>query len=128
MGCCASSSGEDKPKKSGRYAYESNDGPASDRDNRPVQYSPPIASVTAPNGRSRHDPASSHTSVTHVLVALYDYDARTQEDLSFRKGERLELINRPDGEWWEARSLTTNQRGFIPSNYVAEERTINAEE
>ena len=84
--------------------------------------------MTASNGHTRHDRADSQASVTHVLVALYDYDARTQEDLSFRKGERLELINRPDGEWWEARSLTTNQRGFIPSNYVAEERTINAEE
>jgi len=128
MGCCASSSGEGKPRKSDRYAYDSNDGLASDRDNRPVHYSPPIASVTASNGHSRHDRVTSQVSVIHVLVALYDYDARTQEDLSFRKGERLELINRPDGEWWEARSLTTNQRGFIPSNYVAEERTINAEE
>jgi len=124
MGCCASSPGEGKPRKSDRYAYESNDGPASDR---PIQYSPPIASApTHTNGISGS--ANPHPSVTHVLVALYDYDARTQEDLSFRKGERLELINRPDGEWWEARSLTTNQRGFIPSNYVAEERTINAEE
>lgn len=28
-----------------------------------------------------------------VFVALYDYDARTDEDLSFRKGEHLEILN-----------------------------------
>ena len=76
-----------------------------------------------------HSRISSQTGhPTNILVALYDYNACTAEDLSFSKGERLELINRPVGEWWEARLLSTNQQGFIPSNYVAEERTINAEE
>lgn len=28
-----------------------------------------------------------------IFVALYDYDARTDEDLSFRKGEHLEIMN-----------------------------------
>lgn len=33
----------------------------------------------------------SHTSV--LFVALYDYEARTEEDLSFKKGDILEIIN-----------------------------------
>lgn len=32
-------------------------------------------------------------SNTKIFVALYDYDARTDEDLSFRKGEHLEILN-----------------------------------
>ena len=28
-----------------------------------------------------------------IFVALYDYDARTDEDLSFKKGEHLYIIN-----------------------------------
>lgn len=32
-------------------------------------------------------------SSAKIFVALYDYDARTDEDLSFRKGEHLEIIN-----------------------------------
>lgn len=28
-----------------------------------------------------------------LFVALYDYDARTDEDLSFKKGEHLEILN-----------------------------------
>ena len=139
MGCCSSSNSD---SKSSKHAYDTKDGVTNGSggmDNRQVHYSPPAAnfqqhqaSHQATNGHSYHSRVNSHTASVghpgHVLVALYDYDARTAEDLSFSKGERLELINRPDGEWWEARSLSTNQRGFIPSNYVAEERTINAEE
>lgn len=32
-------------------------------------------------------------SAAKIFVALYDYDARTDEDLSFRKGEHLEILN-----------------------------------
>lgn len=28
-----------------------------------------------------------------LFVALYDYEARTEDDLSFRKGERFQIIN-----------------------------------
>lgn len=130
MGCCSSSESKSKPSK---YAYDTNDDVKSGSavNNRPVHYSPPSGNVLPSNSNGHsHARINSHppASASHILVALYDYEARTAEDLSFSKGERLELINRPDGEWWEARSLSTNQRGFIPSNYVAEERTINAEE
>ena len=38
-----------------------------------------------------------------VFVALYDYEARTDEDLSFKKGDHLEIINDTQGDWWFAR-------------------------
>ena len=61
-------------------------------------------------------------------VALYDYDARSDDDLSFRKGETLEILNSKDGDWWFARSPVTGKEGYLPSNYVAEQRTVEAEE
>ena len=33
-----------------------------------------------------------------------------------------------EGDWWEARSLTTGGTGYIPSNYVAPVDSIQAEE
>ncbi|XP_078279432.1 tyrosine-protein kinase Fgr isoform X4 [Rhinoraja longicauda] len=63
-----------------------------------------------------------------LFVALYDYDARTEDDLTFRKGEKFHIINSSEGDWWEARSLTTGQTGYIPSNYVAPVDSIQAEE
>lgn len=62
-----------------------------------------------------------------VFVALYDYDARTDEDLSFRKGEQLEIINDTQGDWWYARSKSTKKEGYIPSNYVAKLKSLESE-
>lgn len=28
-----------------------------------------------------------------TFVALYDYESRTETDLSFKKGERLQIVN-----------------------------------
>ncbi len=62
-----------------------------------------------------------------MFVALYDYDARTDEDLSFKKGEHLEILNDTQGDWWFARSRATKLEGYIPSNYVAKLKSIEAE-
>ncbi|KAE8279773.1 Tyrosine-protein kinase yes [Larimichthys crocea] len=62
------------------------------------------------------------------FVALYDYEARTSDDLSFKKGDRFQIINNTEGDWWEARSINTGRKGYIPSNYVAPADSIQAEE
>ena len=66
------------------------------------------------------------TSVCPEFIALFNYDKRTSEDLSFQKGECLEILIQ-DGDWWLARSLDTDLEGYIPRNYVAE-KTIQDEE
>ncbi|KAL8600799.1 Tyrosine-protein kinase Src42A [Nucella lapillus] len=66
-------------------------------------------------------------SSTKIFVALYDYDARTDEDLSFRKGEILEIINDTQGDWWYARSKSSKAEGYIPSNYVASVKSLESE-
>ncbi|CAI5690554.1 tyrosine-protein kinase Fgr isoform X3 [Oreochromis niloticus] len=63
-----------------------------------------------------------------LFIALYDYDARTEDDLTFQKGEKFQIINNTEGDWWEARSLDTGHSGYIPSNYVAPVDSIQAEE
>ncbi|RXN26264.1 tyrosine- kinase Fyn isoform X1 [Labeo rohita] len=72
-------------------------------------------------------PANITGGVT-LFIALYDYDARTEDDLSFQKGEKFHIINNTEGDWWEARSLDTGNSGYIPSNYVAPVDSIQAEE
>ncbi|KAB1268851.1 Tyrosine-protein kinase Fgr [Camelus dromedarius] len=69
----------------------------------------------------------SGTGVT-LFIALYDYEARTEDDLTFTKGEKFHILNNTEGDWWEARSLSSGQTGYIPSNYVAPVDSIQAEE
>ncbi|NXP00516.1 YRK kinase, partial [Certhia brachydactyla] len=63
-----------------------------------------------------------------LFIALYDYEARTEDDLTFQKGEKFHIINNTEGDWWEARSLSSGAMGYIPSNYVAPVDSIQAEE
>ena len=62
-----------------------------------------------------------------LFDALYDYEARTPEDLRFQKGEQLEVIDDTQGDWWFAESKLTGQRGYIPSNYVAASQSVQAQ-
>uniref|UniRef100_A0A7E5A1Q2 Tyrosine-protein kinase n=1 Tax=Panagrellus redivivus TaxID=6233 RepID=A0A7E5A1Q2_PANRE len=64
---------------------------------------------------------------SNLFVALYDYEARTDEDLSFKKNDVLEVLNDMQGDWWYARSLASGKTGYIPSNYVAREKSIDAQ-
>ena len=69
-------------------------------------------------------PSATYVHVTSTptlaLQALYDYDARTDDDLSFRKGDMLNIINDSDGDWWQAQLVRNPlNEGYIPSNYVA---------
>ncbi|MEQ2265402.1 hypothetical protein XENORESO_006661 [Xenotaenia resolanae] len=63
-------------------------------------------------------------------IALFDYSARTADDLNFNTGDILEVLDSKAGEWWFARAITgisVNKRGYIPANYVALTESIDAE-
>ena len=62
-----------------------------------------------------------------LFVGNYDYSATTDDDMSFKKGDLLYIIDRDEGDWWFARSKDTGQEGYVPSNYVAE-YSLDAEE
>uniref|UniRef100_A0A182Q637 SH3 domain-containing protein n=1 Tax=Anopheles farauti TaxID=69004 RepID=A0A182Q637_9DIPT len=123
MGNCFSSTAKADPKDP--------IGPGPGIDSEPVLAGNPVA--TPPQEAIRQpmpalpDPGNDSISTAKIFVALYDYDARTDEDLSFRKGEHLEILNDTQGDWWLARSKKTRQEGYIPSNYVAKLKSIEAE-
>ena len=50
-------------------------------------------------------------------MALYDYAARSDKELSFKKGDQLQVIEKtPDSNWWDG--FHQGRRGFIPVSYV----------
>jgi len=60
-------------------------------------------------------------NVLDVMVALYSFKAQNDTELSFTKGDRLEVLDRPasDPEWFKARNQM-GQIGLVPSNYLLE--------
>ncbi|XP_022088016.1 tyrosine-protein kinase SRK2-like [Acanthaster planci] len=62
-----------------------------------------------------------------IYMALYKYEARTEGDLSFDRGEKLKILDY-SGDWWLAKSLVTHNEGYIPSNFVAQVKSLEAED
>ncbi|XP_032822199.1 tyrosine-protein kinase Src42A-like isoform X1 [Petromyzon marinus] len=69
----------------------------------------------------------------HLFVALFDYEARTQDDLSFVKGDMLRVPDAGPDSWWYAWLVERGApseggaEGWIPANYVARVQSIEAE-
>lgn len=60
-------------------------------------------------------------NVLDIVVALYSFTSNNEQELSFEKGDRLEIIERPpsDPEWYRARD-SRGQLGLVPRNYLQE--------
>ncbi|XP_067938733.1 tyrosine-protein kinase Yes-like isoform X2 [Watersipora subatra] len=63
---------------------------------------------------------------TKVVKALFDYEPQTDEDLAFKKGDRMMLIGDCENQdWWFAKNTITKDEGYIPRNFVVEDNAEN---
>lgn len=60
-------------------------------------------------------------NVLDIVVALYSFNSNNDTELSFEKGDRLEIVDRPpsDPEWFKARNQN-GHIGLVPRNYLQE--------
>ncbi|XP_040580558.1 SH2/SH3 adapter protein dreadlocks [Lepeophtheirus salmonis] len=60
-------------------------------------------------------------NILDIMVSLYNFKAQNDTELSFEKGDRLEILDRPacDPDWYKARN-TQGQIGLVPKNYLIE--------
>uniref|UniRef100_A0A673UXS0 CRK like proto-oncogene, adaptor protein n=1 Tax=Suricata suricatta TaxID=37032 RepID=A0A673UXS0_SURSU len=72
--------------------------------------SPPMGSVSAPNLPTAEE------NLEYVRT-LYDFPGNDAEDLPFKKGEILVIIEKPEEQWWSARNKD-GRIGMIPVPYV----------
>ncbi|KAI8449361.1 hypothetical protein BY996DRAFT_7488922 [Phakopsora pachyrhizi] len=84
-------------------------------------------SVPYTSSQPSTEPSTTHQSQTSAsdlpnpvkrAQALYNYSASANDpnEISFEKGEILEIRNN-QGKWWQARKVT-GQIGIVPSNYM----------
>ncbi|XP_041356421.1 tyrosine-protein kinase SRK2-like [Gigantopelta aegis] len=62
--------------------------------------------------------------------ALFDFTAISNDDLSFKKGDRLEVedSSRLESDWWIATNKRSGKHGYIPGNYVAKDNSPESQE
>ncbi|KAE8602639.1 hypothetical protein XENTR_v10014066 [Xenopus tropicalis] len=61
-------------------------------------------------------------------VALYSYEGRTPDELSFKAGDQMLIIDTTHASWWKAKLLRTRGKaeGYVPFNYVAPVSSIES--
>ncbi|CAI2177929.1 1405_t:CDS:2 [Funneliformis geosporum] len=119
-------------------AYKSKNNDSEDDADAPPPYSsiatPPVKMPTGPSSAARSPsnpklypiynappslpPHGSKPITVQYVRALYDYDAQAGSDLSFKKGDKIEVINRTANvnDWWKGK--LNNVIGDFPGNYV----------
>ncbi|XP_056640398.1 tyrosine-protein kinase Src64B [Diorhabda carinulata] len=84
------------------------------------------SSVSSSRPEERYRPTP--TKPRSIMVAMYNYEARDSQDVSFKKGDRMEVIDDSEGDWLKVIHLTTKEKGYIPGNYVAQEKSVESED
>ncbi|XP_043225715.1 tyrosine-protein kinase ABL1-like isoform X2 [Amphibalanus amphitrite] len=76
------------------------------------------SSVTGGRWQSKENLLSDMVDDPETFVALYDFQAQGDNQLSLKKGEQVRVLNyNKSGEWCEAHSMK-GDAGWVPSNYV----------
>lgn len=69
-------------------------------------------------------PALKSPTNKNIFRCLFDYSASGPSEISFKQHDRLEITNK-DGDWWYAKHLNNGQLGYVPSNYVVAENSLD---
>ncbi|KAJ3362651.1 hypothetical protein HDU91_003316 [Kappamyces sp. JEL0680] len=84
--------------------------------NTRASYDGPPRNLAPPPTNTR---ASLDTKRANYVVALYDFEAQAEGDLSFRKDERIEVLEMKEdiNDWWTGRTAD-GRVGVFPGNYT----------
>lgn len=61
-------------------------------------------------------PASAPPSKGYMVEALYDIEAEAEDELAFKAGDMIEVLETSDDGWWKGR--VHGKEGLFPVNYV----------
>ncbi|OCT78143.1 tyrosine-protein kinase FRK [Xenopus laevis] len=64
----------------------------------------------------------------NTYMALYSYEGRTPDELSFKAGDKMLIIDTTHASWWKAKLLRTRGKteGYVPFNYIAPDSSIES--
>ncbi|OUM63026.1 hypothetical protein PIROE2DRAFT_33440, partial [Piromyces sp. E2] len=51
-------------------------------------------------------------------VAVYDYESKNDDELTFKVGDEITILNRETGEYGWYQGFNKGSIGFFPSNYI----------
>lgn len=61
-------------------------------------------------------------------VAIFDYEAVQSTQLSVQKGDLVRIIDTVNDDWSQVLHLKNKQKGLVPTNFLAVQNSLEAEE
>jgi len=78
--------------------------------------SPKVSPKPAPPKVQPKPPAAATSPGKQQAKALYDFDAENEDELAFKEGEVISVIDKSNNDWWEGE--IGSRRGLFPGLYV----------
>ena len=82
---------------------------------------PPGRGGGAPPGRGAPPPSRGpppRQPAKPQARALYDYDAANDDELTFKEGDVITILQKDQAGWWEGE--INGRKGWVPANYIKE--------
>ncbi|KAI0065728.1 hypothetical protein BV25DRAFT_1913175 [Artomyces pyxidatus] len=73
--------------------------------------------VVEANGHTSDTPAHTEEAEGEEAVALYDFQAQGEDELTVLEGEQLWIIEKDGDEWWKCRNMKGDE-GVVPASYI----------
>jgi hypothetical protein len=99
----------DKARKSGASVHFS--------EASPVIIPPRSASEEGGEDEESHEGTHKGVGDAMSAVALYDFDADGEDELSVKEGEQLYVLERDGDQWWKCQN-TEGAEGVVPASYL----------
>jgi hypothetical protein len=80
------------------------------------QNTPTVQEVDDTQGEEDEEAEDEEREWTEKARALYTFEGRSQDEISFNEGDVVDVVARPFPDWWEG--CVDGRRGLFPSNYV----------
>ncbi|PWN42572.1 hypothetical protein IE81DRAFT_301880 [Ceraceosorus guamensis] len=77
---------------------------------------PPPARQTA-SASPATTPARNGHAAKEACIALYDFEAQGDDELSVAENEKLTLVERENEDWWKVRNASGSE-GVVPASYI----------
>ncbi|XP_056094201.1 protein-tyrosine kinase 6b [Rhinichthys klamathensis goyatoka] len=84
---------------------------------------------TQPQPQPHPPPPQPTSPKSAVYTALWDFEARDGQELSFKSGDMFEIVNN-SGDWWSAKkidSFDSVTTGLVPFNYMARAESVESQ-
>ncbi|KAE9547122.1 hypothetical protein FO519_009666 [Halicephalobus sp. NKZ332] len=67
-------------------------------------------------------------SNNNLLIALFNYESRSDEELSIKEDDIVTLVDGSNEHWWEVRRVSDGKTGYVPRKFVTGIKTLEKDD